>query len=88
MPTIVERLETNAERFASVTGGHTDVVGGLDELRTHLASHPDEYAVILGPAVDLEAAAALAFFMIGPPAAIISECCGGVGPCHANRKSL
>jgi pilus assembly protein CpaE len=60
MPTLVEKLEANAERFKSVTGSSTKVVGGLDELKQHLATDLDEYAVILGPAVDLEAAAALA----------------------------
>lgn len=59
MPIIVERLEANAERFKSVTGSATEVVGGLDALKSRLVEKTDEYAVILGPEVDLEAAAAL-----------------------------
>lgn len=60
MPTIVERDPASAERFAAVTGAGTEVVGGLDDLKRRLSADSAEYAVILGPAVDLEAAAALA----------------------------
>lgn len=60
MPIIVERLESNADRFSSVTGPDTQVVGGLDSLKQILNTVPDEYAVVLGPAVDLEAGSALA----------------------------
>src|SRR5680860_1458804 len=60
MPIIVERLESNADRFSSVTGPDTKVVGGLDGLKQILTAVPDEFAVVLGPAVDLEAASALA----------------------------
>lgn len=60
MPTIVERDPANAERFSSITGANTVVVGGLDELKVLLTDNHSEYAVVLGPAVDLEAAAALA----------------------------
>lgn len=60
MPTIVERDPANAERFAAVTGANTEVVGGLDELKQLLTVDSPEYAVVLGPGVDLEAAAALA----------------------------
>jgi pilus assembly protein CpaE len=60
MPTIVERNESSAELFMSVTGATSTVVAGLDELKRHLINSPNEYAIVLGPAVDLEAASALA----------------------------
>jgi pilus assembly protein CpaE len=60
MPSIVEASSSNAELFSSVTGPGTKVVAGLDELKQQLTADPDEYAIVLGPAVDLEAAAALA----------------------------
>ncbi len=60
MPIIVENNPSNAELFTSVTGADSEVVGSLDELKRNLAGKAEEYAVVLGPAVDLEAAAALA----------------------------
>ena len=60
MPTIVEMTGANAEIYASVTGANTKVVGNLDELKQRLTEDPDEFAVVLGPGVDLEAGAALA----------------------------
>lgn len=60
MPIIVESSSSNADLFTAVTGSQSRVVGTLDELKQTLAQVPDEYAVVLGPAVDLEAAAALA----------------------------
>jgi pilus assembly protein CpaE len=60
MPLIVESNSANAELFLSVSGAGTTVVPNLDDLRRALAETPDEYAVVLGPAVDLEAASALA----------------------------
>ncbi len=60
MPIIVESNGSNADLFTSVTGTQSEVVGSLEELKQKLVSTPDEYAVILGPAVDLEAAASLA----------------------------
>ena len=60
MPIIVEQNTTNAELFLSVAGAGAKVVPTLEELRRALAETPDEHAVVLGPAVDLEAAAALA----------------------------
>ena len=60
MPIIVETNTTNAELFLSVSGAGTSVVPTLEELRRALAESPDEHAVVLGPSVDLEAAAALA----------------------------
>ena len=60
MPIIVENNPSNAELFTSVTGPSSQVVGSLEELKHTLSSAPDEYALVLGPGVDLEAAAALA----------------------------
>ncbi len=60
MPIIVENNPSNAELFTSVTGASSQVVGSLEELKRTLADQPDEYAIVLGPGVDLEAAAALA----------------------------
>ena len=60
MPIIVESSSANADLFTSVTGNQSRVVTNLDELKQTLAESPDEYAVVLGPTVDLEAAAALA----------------------------
>jgi pilus assembly protein CpaE len=60
MPIIVESNPSNAEMFTSVTGADSEVVGSLDELKRNLAGKSEEYAVVLGPGVDLEAAAALA----------------------------
>jgi len=60
MPIIVESSRSNADLFTSVTGPDSRVVGSLDELKRSLSESPNEYAIVLGPAVDLEAAAALA----------------------------
>ena len=60
MPIIVESNPSNAELFTSVTGPSSTVVPSLDELKRTLSTTSDEYAVVLGPGVDLDAAAALA----------------------------
>ena len=60
MPLIVESNSANAELFLSVSGAGTTVVPNLDDLRRALTEVPDEYAIVLGPGVDLEAASALA----------------------------
>jgi len=60
MPIIVESNPSNAELFTSVTGPSSTVVPTLDELKRTLATTTDEYAVVLGPGVDLDASAALA----------------------------
>src|SRR3954451_6091377 len=60
MPIIVESSRANADLFTSVTGSDSEVVGNLEELKRLLAESPDEYAIVIGPGVDLEAAAALA----------------------------
>lgn len=46
--------------FAAAVGTQSRHVASLEELKRSLADTPDEYAVILGPSVDLDAAAALA----------------------------
>ena len=60
MPIIVESSASNAELFSTVTGVGTEVVSSLEELKRALSMTPDEHAVVLGPGVDLEAAASLA----------------------------
>jgi hypothetical protein len=60
MPIIVESSQTNADVFLSATGAGSRVVANLDELKRSLADFPDEYAIVIGPSVDLEAAASLA----------------------------
>lgn len=60
MPTIVERSQGSAQLLATAVGGVPNVVANLEELKQHLASHPGEYAVILGTGVDLQAATAFA----------------------------
>jgi pilus assembly protein CpaE len=60
MPIIVESSQTNADMFLSVTGPSSRVVASLDELKRSMADSPDEYAIVIGPTVDLEAAASLA----------------------------
>ena len=60
MPTIVESVAANAQLFVSAVGSSSTIVSNLEELKRHLAQVTDEYAVVLGPGVDLEAAAALA----------------------------
>jgi pilus assembly protein CpaE len=60
MPIVVENNRANADLFTSVTGNDSQVVGSLEELKRSLADSPNEYAIVLGPAVDLEASAALA----------------------------
>lgn len=60
MPIIVESSRSNADLFMSVTGADSVVVGTLEELKRSLADAPDEFAIVLGPGVDLEASAALA----------------------------
>ena len=60
MPTLVENSLPSAEMFAAAIGRSTHTLPNLDELKHHLAADAKEYAVVLGPGVDLEAAAALA----------------------------
>ena len=60
MPIVVESSRASADLFTSVMGSNSHVVGNLEELKRQLAESPHEYAIVLGPAVDLEASAALA----------------------------
>ncbi len=60
MTVIVELDPSSAEALQSAVGSATTIVPGLEQLRRHLEVHAGEYAVILGPSVDLSAAVALA----------------------------
>lgn len=60
MPIIVEPQPTNAETFASAIGSATKQVANLEQLKRTLSEEPGEYAIVLGPSVDLDAGAALA----------------------------
>jgi pilus assembly protein CpaE len=60
MPILVESSRSNADVLMSVTGSHSHVVSSLEELKNLLSESPDEYAIVLGASVDLEAAASLA----------------------------
>ena len=60
MPIVVEPNTTNAETILTVAGSSSRVVGNLDDLRRALADTPEEHAIVLGPSIDLESAAALA----------------------------
>ena len=60
MPIIVENNVNSADLFLSVTGSGSRVVASLEELKRTLSDSPAEFAIVIGPTVDLEAAAALA----------------------------
>ncbi len=60
MPILVESSRSNADVLMSVTGSSSHVVSSLEELKNLLSESPDEYAIVLGASVDLEAAASLA----------------------------
>lgn len=60
MPTIVDSSPANVETFAAAIASSAKHVASLDDLKRSLAEDSDEYAIVLGPTVDLEAAAALA----------------------------
>lgn len=60
MPIVVEPNSTTADLVLTVAGSATLVVGNLDDLKRELSSRPDEHAVVIGPSIDLESAAALA----------------------------
>ncbi|MGH3497556.1 MAG: AAA family ATPase [Nocardioidaceae bacterium] len=59
MTTIIEADPTLSEVLASATGA-SDALTSIDEVRAHLEHHPSEYALVLGPSVNLGAAVALA----------------------------
>ena len=60
MTVIVELDRGTADSLHSAVGTAAVVVPGLEQLRRHLDEHPTEYAVVLGPSVDLSAGVALA----------------------------
>jgi pilus assembly protein CpaE len=60
MTTIVEHDPTLVDLLRSTIGAGVTVLPSLDQLRRHLDTQPDEYAVVLGPSVDLVAATQLA----------------------------
>jgi pilus assembly protein CpaE len=60
MTTIVEGTRSTAEMFAGAIGTEAEVVTSIDALRPHLEQRPHEFAVVLGPGVNLEAAVSLA----------------------------
>ncbi|MDP9443235.1 MAG: AAA family ATPase [Actinomycetota bacterium] len=63
MTTIVERDRALADLLNSTVGQNAFVLDSLDQLRGHLEERADEYAVVLGPSIDLGAAVALADHM-------------------------
>jgi len=73
MPIIVESQPATAETFVSAIGGRAAVVANLEELKRGLTADDQEFAIILGPSVDLEAAAALATTLrvTRPPTSVI-----------------
>lgn len=59
MITVVERDPTVAQAFVEAVG-NADVIGAVEQVKAHLDTRPDQYAVVLGPSVPLPAAIALA----------------------------
>lgn len=59
MPTIVEPLAASAEAFASAIAGRSKHVASLEDLKRSLSEDPAEFAVVIGPSIDVDAAAAL-----------------------------
>ncbi len=60
MPIIVEFEQSSAEALHTAVGATSTVVAALEQVRRELDARPQEYAVILGPSVDISAAVALA----------------------------
>jgi pilus assembly protein CpaE len=60
MPIVVEPSTATAETILTVAGTSSKVVGNLDDLKRELSQSPDEHAIVIGPTIDLESAAALA----------------------------
>ena len=60
MPVIVDADSARASLLASSVGHGSHVVSTLDQLDGWLARRPNEYAVLVGPEVDIEAAMAVA----------------------------
>ena len=73
MPIIVESQPAAAETFVAAIDGTASVVTNLEELKQGLTADGEEFAIILGPSVDLEAAAALAdaLRVTRPPTSVI-----------------
>ena len=55
MPIIVELEPASADALHAAVGAASTVVAGLEMLRRELEEKPNEYAIILGPSVDLSA---------------------------------
>lgn len=60
MTVIVEVDPTAAESLQTAVGRQSAIVPALEHLHRYLDEHPQEYAVIVGPSIDLTAAVALA----------------------------
>lgn len=60
MTVIVEVDPTAAEALQTAVGRQSAIVPALEHLHRYLDEHPQEYAVIVGPSIDLIAAVALA----------------------------
>jgi pilus assembly protein CpaE len=60
MTTIVDSQTTSAELFVGAIGPDAEVVPSIEALRHHLDECPDEFAVVLGPSVNIKAAVSLA----------------------------
>jgi pilus assembly protein CpaE len=60
MTVIVEVDQSAAEALQSAVGSGSAIVPALEYLHRYLEERPDEYAIIIGPSVDLSAAVALA----------------------------
>jgi pilus assembly protein CpaE len=60
MTVIVEVEPAAAEALQTAVGRQSAIVPALEHLHRYLDEHPQEYAVIVGPSIDLTAAVALA----------------------------
>jgi pilus assembly protein CpaE len=60
MTVIVEVDQSAAEALQSAVGPSSAIVPALEYLSKYLEEHPDEYAIIIGPSIDISAAVALA----------------------------
>lgn len=60
MPVIVDTDSYRASTLASTLGQGSHVVSNLEQLEAWLGRRPNEYAVLIGPDVDLDATVALA----------------------------
>jgi pilus assembly protein CpaE len=60
MTVIVEVDQSAAEALQSAVGPSSAIVPALEYLTRYLDEHPDEYAIIIGPSIDISAAVALA----------------------------